>query len=239
MAQYPISEHSRLFQKFDTCRTAFMLCDVQERVAPHIANFHDAVHAANAMSAMHTMLGPDYSVFIVTEQYPKGLGHVYHDIVVPADAIVADKVTPSMLVPKVRPYILGDAERGIPPVQQVIIFGHETYGCVLQTTDELLTHGIRVAVLVDGCGSQVPKHHDVAIQQLSNWEGVLMTTVPSVIMQLTRSDPRFVKDVIKVLKKYGADWAASQPAAVEDATKDNDVGAATAKKPSGWTGLDE
>ncbi|KAL7698342.1 Isochorismatase family [Lotmaria passim] len=210
MSQHPISEHSRLLQKFDTCRTAFMLCDVQEKVEPHIRNFHDAVHAANAMAAIHTLLSPQFSVFVATEQYPKGIGHVYHDIKLPADAIVADKLTPSMLVPAIRPHILGDPEKGILPVQQVIIWGHETYGCVLQTTDELLTHGIRVAVLVDGCGSQVQKQHDAAIMQMSHWEGVMMTTVPSALMQLTRSDSRFVKDVIRILKQYGADWASTQ-----------------------------
>jgi nicotinamidase-related amidase len=215
MSQYPISEHSRLIQKFDTCRTAFMLCDVQEKVEPHIQNFHNAVHAANAMAAMHELLGPEHSVFVVTEQYPKGVGHVYHDIHVPADAIVAEKLTPSMLVPEIRPYILGDAVRGIPPVQQAIIWGHETYGCILQTTDELLEHGIRVAVLVDGCGAQSMENHDTAILQMSHWEGVLLSTVSSAIMQLTRSDPRFVKDVIKILKKYGADWAATQPKSQE------------------------
>lgn len=236
MSQHPISEHSRLFQKFDTCRTAFMLCDVQERVEPHIRNYHDAVHAANAMAAMYELLGPERAVFVVSEQYPKGVGHTYHGIHLPADAIVADKLTPSMLVPKIHPHIFGDAERGIPPVQQAIIWGHETYGCVLQTTDELLSRGIRVAVLVDGCGSQVQEHHDVAIRQMSHWDGLLMTTVPSVLMQLTRSDERFVKEMIRILKKYSADWASTQPKPGR-ATADNAVAAAAGS--SGWSGMEK
>lgn len=238
MSQHPISEHSRLFHKFTTCRTAFMLCDVQEKVEPHIANFHDAVHAAKAMVSMHELLGPARSVFIASEQYPQGVGHTYHGIRLPADAVVAEKLIPSMLVPKVRPYIFGDAAQGIEPVQQVIIWGHETYGCVLTTIDELLSHGIRVAVLVDGCSSQVQSHHDIAIQQMSHWEGLLMTTVPSVLMQLTRSDPLFVKEMIKIFKQYTADWTATQPKPEIEPKAAATATEATVEGESGWAGLE-
>ncbi|KAK7201854.1 Isochorismatase family [Novymonas esmeraldas] len=238
-----LSEHSRLVQKFDTCRTAFMLCDVQEKVEPHISNFHDAVHVANAMAAIHEILGPERSVFAVTEQYPRGVGHVHPAIRLPADAIIAEKVQSSMLVPTLRPHILGDAERGIAPVQQVFLWGHETHGCVLQTADELLTHGIRVAILVDGCAAQLPEMHDVAVLQMAHWDGLMLTTTISAVMQLTRSDPRHVKSVLNTLKQFVSDSEATrEPAATVahgDATATFDSRPAVAlDAPSAWCGMD-
>ncbi|CAG9569329.1 Isochorismatase_family_-_putative [Leishmania major strain Friedlin] len=206
-----LSAHSRLIQKFDTCRTAFMLCRVHLRADPHSSSLHNVVHATNAMAAVNQLLGPERSVFVATEVQPQGVGHSCHGIQLPEDAIIAENVRTSMLVPKVRLHILGDAERGIPPVQQVVIWGYETCGCILQTADDLLTHGVRVAVLVDGCASRTKEVHDTAVLQISRWDGLMVTTVPSAVMQLTRSDARFVKPIIQIMKKFAADWCTTQP----------------------------
>ncbi|AYU76333.1 Isochorismatase family, putative [Leishmania donovani] len=206
-----LSAHSRLIQKFDTCRTAFMLCRAQVQADSHIPSLHNVVHATNAMAAVHQLLGPERSVFVATEVHPQGVGHTCHGIQLPEDVIIAKNVRVSMLVPKVRSHILGDAERGIPPVQQVVIWGYETCGCILQTADDLLTHGVHVAVLVDGCASQTMEMHNTAVLQLSHWDGLMVTTVPSAVMQLTRSDARFVKPIIQVMKKFAADWSTTQP----------------------------
>nr|CAJ2467692.1 unnamed protein product [Leishmania braziliensis] len=207
-----LAEYSRLIQKFDTCRTAFMMCRGQEDVEPHTRDFHNAFQVAKAMAAVHQLLGPEWSVFVATGPYSsQDTRHADHDVQLPEDAIIAENVQTSMLVPEVQLYILGDAERGISPVQQVIIWGCETYGCVLQTSDELLAHGIRVAVLVDGCTSRIAEMHDTAILQMSHWDGLMVTTAPSAIMQLTRSDARFVKPIIQILKTFAADWSTTQP----------------------------
>ncbi|KAG5486436.1 hypothetical protein LSCM4_07364 [Leishmania orientalis] len=205
-----LSEHSRLIQRFDTCRTAFMLCRVPEKVQSITPNFRDTVHVTNTMVAVHQLLGPERSVFVTTELSPQGVDHDDCRIQLPGDAIVAENVQVSMLVPEVRLCIFGDDERGVPPVQQVIIWGHETHGCILHTADELLTHGVRVAVLVDGCASHVKDMHDTAVLQMSRWDGLMITTAPSAVMQLTRSDARFVKEIVKILKTFGANWAATQ-----------------------------
>ncbi|CAJ1017574.1 Isochorismatase family, putative [Leishmania lindenbergi] len=206
-----LAEYSRLIQKFDTCRTAFMMCHGQENVEPHTRNFHNTFQVAKAMATVHQLLGPEWSVFVAAELYSQDTRHAYHDVQLPEDAIIAENVQTSMLVPEVQLYILGDAERGIPPVQQAIIWGCETYGCVLQTSDELLAHGIRVAVLVDGCTSRIAEMHDTAVLQMSHWDGLMLTTAPSAIVQLTRSDARFVKPIIQILKTFAADWSTTQP----------------------------
>ncbi|KAG5485760.1 hypothetical protein LSCM1_07171 [Leishmania martiniquensis] len=205
-----LSEHSRLIQKFDTCRTAFMLCYAPGKVESLTQNFGEIAHVTNTMAAVHQLLGPERSVFVATELPPQGVGRHCQGIQLPDGTIIAEKVQVSMLVPEVRLCIFGSDERGVPPVQQVIIWGVETHGCILQTVDELLTHGIRVAILVDGCASNAKELHDTAVLQMSHWDGLMVTTAPSAVMQLTRSDARFVKAVVQILKKFGADWAATQ-----------------------------
>lgn len=200
-----ISSPSHLLQKFDSCRTIFMCCDIQEKLRNRIPNFQAAVDVSNSMATIHNTLTPKHSTFVVTEQYPKGVGHVAKDITLPEGTPVIEKLQPSMLVPEMMPYIDGDAARGILPVQQAVLWGHETHVCVLQTADELLSRNIRVAVLVDGCASQQQLDHDVAIQEMAGWENLTLTTTISVLLQLSRGDRSIRGALMKVVKPKWAD----------------------------------
>ncbi|KAG5485761.1 hypothetical protein LSCM1_07172 [Leishmania martiniquensis] len=195
----PLSR-SNLLQKFDCCRTIFMCCDIQEKLRHRIPNFQAAVEVSNAMASIHTIMTPTHSTFVATEQYPVGVGRLVQDIKLPAGAPVIEKVQPSMLVPEMMPYINGDAERGILPVGQAVLWGHETHVCVLQTADDLLSRGIRVAVLVDGCASQQSLDHDVAVREMATWNHLMLTTAASALMQLSRGDPAVMKKAMKMLR---------------------------------------
>ncbi|KAG5498518.1 hypothetical protein JKF63_02804 [Porcisia hertigi] len=206
-----LSEHSRLVNKFDTCRTAFVMFCLQENIKWSIVNSHDAVHVGNAMAAVHKLIGPERSVFVAMGLHPGGVGDAYDGLQLPENVVYEENVQQSPLAPQVRPYLFGNVERGIPPVEQAIIWGHETHGCILQVADELLTHGVRVAVLVDGCASRSKRMHDTAVLQMSHWDGLMLTTASSAVMQLTRSDARFVKPIIQILKRFAADWETTRP----------------------------
>ncbi|GET86159.1 mitochondrial associated ribonuclease, putative [Leishmania tarentolae] len=199
-----ISPRSHLMQKFDSCRTIFMCCDIQEKLRDRISNFQAAVDVSNSMAAIHNALTPKHSTFVVTEQYPKGVGHIAKDIVLPEGTPVIEKLQPSMLVPEMMPYIDGDAARGILPVQQAVLWGHETHVCVLQTADELLSRNIRVAVLVDGCASQQQLDHDVAIQEMARWENLTLTTTISVLLQLARGQHLMKGPLMNIVKPKSA-----------------------------------
>lgn len=191
----------RLMQKYDSCRTAFLCCDIQDRLRPHIKNFDDAVHVSNSMSELYEMIGRERGVFIATEQAPKFIGHIAKDIKLPPGCPPPfAKIQPSMLIDEVLPYIIGDKERGLEPVQQAVLWGHETQVCIINTADDLLSRGIRVAILCDGTGCQRDLDHQVSLQSMASWPGLVMTTVTGITLQLTKADERFLKQVLSLTK---------------------------------------
>ncbi|CAM37124.1 putative mitochondrial associated ribonuclease [Leishmania braziliensis MHOM/BR/75/M2904] len=212
-----IASRSRLLHKFDSCRTIFMCCDIQEKLRGRIPNFQAAIDVSNSMAAIHNALTPRHTSFVATEQYPQGVGRLARDIQLPEGTPVIEKVQPSMLVPEMMPYIIGDPARGILPVQQAVLWGHETHVCIMQTADELLQHGIRVGVLVDGCAAQRQLDHDVAIQEMSTWDNLTLTTTISVLLQLVRGDDSLKGPLMKLVVK--PDDPSRFPSRTEDGDK--------------------
>ncbi|KAG5498519.1 hypothetical protein JKF63_02805 [Porcisia hertigi] len=196
-----IASQSHLLRSFDSCRTIFMCCDIQEKLRQRIPNFQDAVYVSNWMASIHSILTSKHVTFVATEQYPKGVGHLVKDICLPEGTPVFEKVQPSMLLPEVLPYLYGDADRGILPVEQAVLWGHETHVCVLQTADELLCRNVRVAVLVDGCAAQLPIDHDVAIREMASWRNLTLTTSVSASLQLLRSDKSRMKQLMGLISQ--------------------------------------
>ena len=188
-----IVPRSHLLQKYISCRTLFLCCDVQEKLRTKIVNFNDAVIVSNKMAYLHSVLTPQYATFVATEHAPQYTGRFVKDIQLPADTPIFAKEQPSMLLPEVLPYLEGNTEQGVLPVRQAVLWGHESHVCILNTADALLQRGIRVAVLVDGCASQQKIDHDVAMQAMASWEGLTLSTFISVMMQLTQGEPEMAK----------------------------------------------
>ncbi|ORC86851.1 ribonuclease mar1 [Trypanosoma theileri] len=182
---------SRLLQHYSACKTAFFCCDIQEKLESRVANFANCIHVSNRFAALHTALGDQHSLFIVTEQYPKGVGPTSKHIQLPADAHIYPKTQSSMLLPEVLQLV------DVPEVRQVILWGNETHVCILQTAAALLDIGKKVVVAVDGCGSQWELDHMTAVQLLQAWtrDGCSVSTSESILMQLMKDagDPLFKK----------------------------------------------
>lgn len=190
---------SAILRKYTECRTLFMCCDMQEKLADKIPGFHQTIHITNNLTMFAEMLGPEHCNCIATLQYPQGVGPLYHEIILPPNTPVFPKIEPSMLLPEVLPYLYGDAARGILPVQQVVLWGHETSVCIMQTTDELLRRGFRVAIVTDACAAQRTIDHEVALMEMSKWTGVLLTTSICLYTQILRADPKYHKDSMKLI----------------------------------------
>ncbi|KPI90646.1 hypothetical protein ABL78_0242 [Leptomonas seymouri] len=195
----PRPHHSQILKALSECRTLFMCCDMQEKLADRIPGFHETIHVTNHLTLFCEILGPKYCSCIVTLQYPDGVGPLYHEIILPPNTPVFHKMEPSMLLPEVLPYLYGDAERGLLAVQQVVLWGHETQVCIMQTADELLRRGFRVAVVADGCAAQRRIDHKVAMMEMSKWEGLLLTSSTCLYTQIVRAHPRFYAPVMKLI----------------------------------------
>jgi nicotinamidase-related amidase len=166
--------------------STFLLCDVQERFRSHIGNMESVLHVGKTMLGAAEQLDIET---IVTEQYPRGLGHTVAELDIGSRKRVAlfEKSKFSMLTDDVRDHLGDDwLER------DYVLFGIEAHVCVLQTALELRSHGAQVQVLVDGTSSRHRFERHAAFKRMAQ-EGVRLTTCESALFQLLHSanDPDF------------------------------------------------
>ncbi|KPA74756.1 putative mitochondrial associated ribonuclease [Leptomonas pyrrhocoris] len=195
-----IAPRSHLLQQYTSCRTMFLCCDIQEKLRKRIPKFNNAVVVSNLMADFHDVLTPKYATFVATEHAPELAGPFVKDIRLPAGTHIMTKYQPSMLLPDVSSLLEGDEAKGVLPVRQAVLWGHESHVCILHTADALLQRNIRVAVLVDGCAAQHAIDHEAAVQTMASWDGLTLSTIESVVMQLTQNDHAMVKDLWKLLR---------------------------------------
>ena len=140
--------------------TILAVVDMQERFAPAIHNF-DAVQkrivqlcsAANAM---------DLSV-IVTEQYPKGLGHTVEPIrqVLREGVPVIEKTAFSCFGSEdFRKELIGLKKK------TVLLCGIESHICLLQTALDAADRGYETIVIADAVSSRHPEDRETALNFL-------------------------------------------------------------------------
>lgn len=173
-------------------KTAFLCVDLQKAFSERIANFGNCVFVANRMAAMHQIFPK--STYIVTEQYPKGLGHSVAELLIPKSGHVVPKTQFSCCVPDVNRLLVG--------VDNVVVFGIEGHVCVMQTVAELLDAQKRVFLPIDGIGSQRTTDCQTALQTMNTWgPNCILTTSESLVLQIAKdaTDPTF-KSVAKLLK---------------------------------------
>ncbi|KPI86352.1 Ribonuclease mar1 [Leptomonas seymouri] len=184
---------SRLLPHYSKGKTAFMCVDLQTAFSERIKNFSNCVFVANRLARMHEAL-PEHTKYIVTEQYPKGLGHTVKEITLPKTSHMIEKTRFSCVVPEVVE-LLKD-------VDNIVLFGIEGHVCVMQTAADLLDMNKRVVLTVDGLGSQKSTDFKAAMKLMGTWgPNCELTTSESLLLQMTKDakDPNF-KKIAKLLQ---------------------------------------
>jgi len=165
-------------QRLSKDTTVFMMCDVQERFRDVIYKFNAVALGARRMARGAGVLGVP---LIVTEQYPKGLGHTVAEIdLAPAGKDVHEKTCFSMLCPGVK------ARLGELKPTDAVVFGLEAHVCVQQTVLDLLAMGCNVHLCVDAISSQQQVDRSVGLRRAER-AGALLTSTESVLMELIRA----------------------------------------------------
>ena len=173
-------------------RSAILVIDVQERLAPAIPSSDHVVEMIEALLCAAELLEIPYAG---TLQYPKGLG----GFVSPLDEWFPDaeeKLDFSAAACR------RDLDRWIDDKRdQILIAGVETHICVLQTVMDLLAEGLRPIVVAEAVAARGGQEHELAIEEMRSL-GVTITSVESILFQWlgSASHPHF-KAISQIVKE--------------------------------------
>jgi nicotinamidase-related amidase len=163
----------------DSKTTALIVIDVQEAFRNVITDF--AVTAKRVATAVRGFQILGLPV-LVTEQYPKGLGHTAEEIkrVLSDNPEVYEKTVFSScgaeaFVEKLN--ALG--------IKQTVICGLETHICVNQTAHDLLNHGFQVHVLCDCVTSRFEYNRLAGLAKMRR-SGVIESSTEMALFELMR-----------------------------------------------------
>lgn len=110
---------------------------------------------------------------IVSEQYPKGLGHTAPELGLEDEPRIEKTVFSAV---RAEGFDLGGRS-------QAIVCGIETHVCVSQTAHDLLDRGIEVHVPADAVGSRHQLDYERGLERLDR-AGATVSTVESVLFEL-------------------------------------------------------
>ena len=165
----------------DRARTALVVIDVQERLFPAM----DADHREEVMRNIKVLTATARRLnlgTLVTEQYPKGLGHTLEEVkdALPPEVQPVEKVAFSCQgVDAFRSRLTATGAR------QLLLAGIEAHVCVLMSALDLLADGYAVHIVADAVTSRTQANWRLAMAQLRQ-AGAVVTTTETVLFQLLR-----------------------------------------------------
>lgn len=174
-------------------QTLGVVIDIQERLFPHIHQ-NDALLKKSQilLQGLQALKVP----LLVTQQYTKGLG----ETVEPIKSILEQ----SNYIEKKAFSCCDDTsfsgELSEHNRKNVILIGIESHICVLQTAIDLKSKGYQAIVVEDCVSSRNENDKKIAIERL-RYEGAIITTTESILLELARysGTPEF-KVISKLIK---------------------------------------
>jgi nicotinamidase-related amidase len=161
----------------DRKRAALAVIDMQEGFRPIITGFAQTAERIALMVQACRLLGLPV---IVTEQYPKGLGHTVQEI--------AEHITEGLEpIEKLSFSACGvqefDTRLRERHVEQVMICGIEAHICVSQTAHDLIQNGFQVHLLTDALSTRLAHNREVAIEKMTE-AGAIVSSIETALFEL-------------------------------------------------------
>ncbi|MCW2969854.1 MAG: isochorismatase hydrolase [Solirubrobacterales bacterium] len=150
-------------------RAALVVVDVQEGFRPY-ASFADVADACAKLVAGARVLELPT---LVSEQYPKGLGHTAPEVGLEDETRIEKTVFSAA-----RADGFDLAGR-----RQAIVCGIETHVCVSQTVHDLLDQGVEVHVPADAVASRHEIDYERGLERMER-AGAIVTTVEAALFEL-------------------------------------------------------
>jgi nicotinamidase-related amidase len=169
----------------DRDRAALVVVDVQEGFRPY-ESFAGVVAAAAKLIAAARLLGVPA---LVSEQYPKGLGHSAPELG------LGDE-------PRIEKSVFSAARADGFDLQgrdQAIVCGIETHVCVSQTAHDLLGKGVEVHIPADAVGSRHTIDYERGLERLERAGAVVGTVEAALFELLERAGTPEFKEVQRLI----------------------------------------
>ena len=160
-------------------QAAFIVIDVQEKLVPAMDQELYGKVEQNLPLLMEGCQALNVPI-IVTEQYPKGLGHTVPTLVSTAQQPRVEKVAFSCCGESA--FLTELKKTG---ATQVLIGGMETHVCVLQTVIDLLDKGFEVHLVSDAVSSRFKGDYANALR-LMEQAGAVITTTEIALFQMVK-----------------------------------------------------
>jgi nicotinamidase-related amidase len=158
-------------------RSALLIIDMQEAFRANIPDFDRYANRITIAARGALLLNLPV---IVTEQYPKGLGHTATEIreVLPANIEILEKTTFSSCGAQ-------HFEAELQGKNQILVAGIEAHICVNQTVHDLLASGFQVHLLADCITSRKETDRIAAFQKMQT-SGAIPSSVEMALFELMR-----------------------------------------------------
>jgi nicotinamidase-related amidase len=166
-------------------RAALLVVDVQEGFRSYDSFAGVAESCAKLLAGARILELPA----LVSEQYPKGLGHSAPELGLEHEPRIEKTV---FSLARAQDFELGDRD-------QAIVCGIETHVCVSQTVHDLLDRGIEVHVPADAVGSRHAIDYERGLERLERVGAVVSTVESSLFELLQRAGTPEFKAVQKLI----------------------------------------
>ena len=166
-------------------RTALVVVDVQEGFRSY-ASFAAVAGACGKLLQGARILGLPV---LVSEQYPKGLGHTAPELGLQDEPTIEKTVFSAA---RADGFDLAGRE-------QAIVCGIETHVCVSQTVHDLLDRGIEVHVPADAVGSRHDIDYERGLERMERAGAVVSTVEADLFELLERAGTPEFKAVQKLI----------------------------------------
>jgi nicotinamidase-related amidase len=154
-------------------RASLLVVDVQEGFRSY-ATFEAVAQGCAKLVEAARLLGLST---LVSEQYPKGLGHTAPEVGLQDERCIEKTVFSAV---RAEGFDLGGGR------DQAIVCGIEAHVCVSQTVLDLLDGGLEVYVPADAVGSRHALDYERGLERLGR-AGAVLTTVEAILFELLGS----------------------------------------------------
>ncbi len=181
-------------KKLTVENSALLVIDIQEKLFPIISNKEEILKNTSILLKGAKELSLKT---LITEQYPKGLGHTIAELNEDIKGFdIEEKTSFSVYVDnknKLDEFIKSG-------VNNFIISGIESHICVYQTAKELLDNNLSVYIVYDATGSRDINNHRQILDTLASLGAVIIPTESILFELLSSAKHQSFKAISKLIK---------------------------------------